>query len=111
MKLKQSVKLKEEAKKNTSLMVKNNRTGEVLKEDVGVPLEHSAKHLSGSQVGMSIGVTINMDNYQSLRVDLWLTDAVHDGETQKEAYKRIHEVIDETLEETARYCVETFVKE
>lgn len=88
--------LKKQAKQNLS--VKHNK--EVEKE--GVPLDHSPKHgvpIQARTVGMNKGITRNMGDFESLRVDVWLTDFVADDETPQEALARVEEIIDETLEE------------
>ena len=74
----------------------NDRT--ILKE--GKPNEHSRKHLDSEVpvVGVSIGTTLNMGDYESLRVDVWLTDKVQSKETTQQAYERVVSVVDETLQ-------------
>lgn len=90
--------LRKEAEENTTVTkgTANNRT--TLKE--GKPNEHSRKHLDGDVpvVGVSIGTTLNMGDYESLRVDVWLTDKVHSKETPQQAYERVVSVVDETLQ-------------
>lgn len=54
---------------------------------------------------MSKGITKNMDNYESLRVDVWLTDEVAEGETVEQAYNRISALLTEVLEETVNEVV------
>ena len=41
-----------------------------------------------------------MENYESLRVDCWLSDTVREDETVKEAFARVEAIIDEVLEES-----------
>lgn len=92
--------LKQKAEANTIVTKKTGREApEVIKQ--GVPLDHSVKHDSyeNAKFGMSKGITKNMDNYESLRVDVWLTSEVLPGESIKEAYARVEEIIDEVLEE------------
>lgn len=75
-----------------------NKSGEVLKK--GNPIDHSAKHFDKSGrpiVGVSIGSTLNMDNYESLRVDVWLTDEVKDSETIERAYERVTKIVSSVL--------------
>lgn len=91
--------LSKQAEENTTVTrgtSKNNQT--TLKE--GRPNDHSRKHLDGETpvVGASIGTTLNMGEYESLRVDVWLTDKVNSEETVQQAYERIVSVIDETLQ-------------
>ena len=91
--------LKEIASDNTQVTKGTSKNQEVLKE--GVPNDHSNKHLTNSTVvGASVGITKNMENYESLRVDCWLTDTVADNETVEQAYERILGVIDKTLQDT-----------
>lgn len=92
--------IKQKAEANTTVSKKVGREAPtVIKQ--GVPLDHTLKHnpYENAQFGMSKGVTKNMDNYESLRVDVWLTSEVLPGESIKEAYARVEEVIDEVLEE------------
>lgn len=98
--------LKTVAKKNV------NATRKVVGEEdetliKGAPLDHAIKRepYAGAKVGMSKGVTKNMDNYESLRVDVWLTDEVAQGETVEDAYNRISAVLTEVLEETVSEIV------
>lgn len=101
-------KLKEKAEENTSISVGTSSNRKTLKS--GAFVDHAnktspSKPKSGvSQgipvIGMSKGVTKNMDNFESLRVDCWLTDTVNEGEDIYEAYARIESIIDEVLEES-----------
>lgn len=88
--------LKKAAVKNMSI----KRNDEVEKE--GRPLEHTPRHgvpLQARSVGIAKGITKNMGDFESLRIDVWLTDYVQDGETQEEALARIEEIVDSTLED------------
>lgn len=91
--------LTEQAKENATVTKGTSKNQQTLKE--GVPNDHSRKHLDGGVpvVGMSIGTTLNMGDYESLRVDVWLTDTVSCEETVPQAYARVAKVIDETLQE------------
>lgn len=90
--------LKDKALENVSVSRKTSEGVEVLK--AGTPLDHSKKHIpyEGSMFGVSKGVTKNMDNYESLRVDVWLNDTVQKGETLPEAVERVDSVLNELLE-------------
>lgn len=97
--LKSKKSLARKAEENTTVKKKSSGSEEVIK--AGTPLEHSFKHdpKSKPMVGMSKGVTKNMDNYESLRVDVWLSDYVQDGETPEKAIERIENFIDTALEQ------------
>lgn len=92
--------LKQKAEANTTVTKKTGREAPTVVKQ-GVPLDHSVKHdaFENAKFGMSKGITKNMDNYESLRVDVWLTSEVLPGESIKEAYARVEGIIDEVLEE------------
>ena len=97
--------LKEKAEENARVTKGTSKNQEVLKE--GVPCEHSKKHLASEKiVGVNVGVTLNMEDYNSLRVDCWATDYVGENETHDEAYARVLEVVDSTLQSTIKYYKE-----
>lgn len=80
---------------------KNNQT--VLKRGVPNDLKHETHEgATYPVVGVSVGITKNMDNYESLRVDCWLTDTVQEGETYEQAYARVVAVVDKTLNDTVQ---------
>lgn len=93
--------LSEKAEKNASVTKGTSSNQTVLKE--GVPNDHFRKHNDGTpNVGVSIGTTLNMGDYESLRVDVWLSDEVKDGETVQQAYNRVTSIVDETLQNIVR---------
>lgn len=100
--LKRNKGLAKKAEENTTIQKKSGGEVETIKS--GTPLDHSNKHdpKSGPIIGMSKGVTKNMDNYESLRVDVWLSDSVQPNETTEQALIRIEAFIDKALE-TAIY--------
>ena len=99
MALKKKKSLKEIASDNTQVTKGTSKNQEVLKERI--PNDHSVKHLTNDRVvGVSLGITRNMGDYQSLRVDCWLTDTVGDNETVEQAYERIIGKVDKVLQDT-----------
>lgn len=98
-KLKQS--LSQTAEENARVTQGTSKSQKTLKP--GKPCDHSTKHLGSVPVtapivGVSIGSTLNMENYESLRVDVWLSDTVQPGETVQQAYDRISATVDTTLQ-------------
>lgn len=82
--------LEEKAQENISATIGNRTNQRVLKE--GTPLNHSDIHnINRTQrtVGVNIGITKNMGDFESLRVDCWLTDEILEGETQSDALARV----------------------
>ena len=91
--------LSQQAEENSTVTRGTSKNQKVLKE--GVPNDHSRKHLNNDfpTVGVSIGTTLNMGDYESLRVDVWLNDKVSDTETVEQAYARVVQTVDNTLQE------------
>lgn len=114
LKSQQNEQLKEVARENTTISKGNHRNGfDTVK--AGKPLDHEEKQKTakskddifvGQTFGISKGVTKNMDNYESLRVDCWLSDVVQEGETVQEAFARVEAIIDEVLEESVLATIE-----
>lgn len=90
--------LSEQAQENATVTKGTSKNQTTLKE--GKPNDHSRKHLDNTPtVGVSIGTTLNMGDYESLRVDVWLTDTVSPKETVEQAYARVVQTVDNTLQE------------
>ena len=94
--------LKDEAIKNTTVSIKSGGVEDTVKQ--GVPNDHSRKHdlpeHSTDRIGMSIGVTKNMGDFESLRVDTWITVSKEKSETYEETYDRVRELLGKVLSET-----------
>ena len=91
--------LKQIAIDNTQVTKGTSQNQTVLQD--GVPNDHSPKHLVNTPVvGVSLGITRNMGDYESLRVDCWLTDTVKEDETAEKAYERVLGVVDKVLQDT-----------
>ena len=111
LKSQQEEQLRDSAVANTTIQRGTSRNGyETVKK--GRPLDHEVKQTTaknkttvdsfvGQTFGMSKGCTLNMENYESMRVDCWLSDVVREGETVQEAFARVESIIDEVLEESA----------
>lgn len=93
-----------EAYENTTVTRNGVKTRETLKE--GNPLDPRYK-FSPNVVGLSVGVTLNLGDFQSLRVDCWVSQEVHEGEDRqvivndltKELQDNINYVCDKFTEE------------
>lgn len=94
-------KLTQTAKENTTVTKGTSKSQETLKS--GTPNDHTRKHQSSEKVvGVNLGVTLNMEDYNSLRVDCWLTDSVQEGETERQAFERVVGIVDEVLNDTVQ---------
>lgn len=104
-------KLKAKATTNATVSKGNSKKGyETLKE--GTPLDHTVKSEvnAGQKFGLSKGITKNMGDYESLRVECWLTDDVQKDETPKEAFHRVNKVLDEVIEEIVYSTIDSYTE-
>lgn len=97
--------LKQQVEENTTVTKGTKNNQQTLKQ--GTPNDHHRKQESPAQtVGVNLGITKNMDNYESLRVDCWGTDTVQPGETMEQAYERLIGVVDSVLQDTVQSYIE-----
>lgn len=97
--------LKQQVEENTTVTKGTKSNQQTLKQ--GTPNDHHRKQESSTQiVGVNLGITKNMDNYESLRVDCWGTDTVQPGETMEQAYERLIGVVDSVLQDTVQSYIE-----
>ena len=91
--------LTKKAEENTTITKTKDRQTTVVKE--GTPLDHTPTHNinkhNSRTVGVNVGITKNMGDYESLRVDCWLTDDVLEGETHSQALERVSAIAVESL--------------
>lgn len=94
---------------HAKVVTKKGRQETTVKDET--PKEHSVKHnVNNTQsprvVGMSVGVTRNMGDYESLRIDVWCSDEVKNTETYEEAYDRISALVVGRLEQEVDAIIE-----
>ena len=96
--------LKQTAEENTQVTRGTSKNQSVPKS--GTPNDHHRKQQTAGVVGVNLGVTLNMQDYNSLRVDCWLSDEIQQGETQQQAFERVVGVVDEVLQDIVASCRE-----
>lgn len=52
-----------------------------------------------TKVNISLGYTLNLGNFQSLRIDLGVIDSKRDGENISEAFERVYSFVEGKLAE------------
>ncbi len=57
---------------------------------------------SKARVTVALGYTLNLGNFQSLRVDLGVEDSEREGENINEAFDRVYSFVEEKLAEKVR---------
>lgn len=91
--------LKKEIKENTQVTRGTSKEQKVLKEGNPVSISEKINHHSPIIIGLNKGVTKNMDNFESLRIDVWFSTPLAEGIDPKDGYSEISDIIDDVLEE------------
>jgi hypothetical protein len=52
-----------------------------------------------TKVNVTLGYTLNLGNFQSLRLDLGVIDSRRDGETVNDAFERVYKFVEDKLTE------------
>lgn len=55
-----------------------------------------------TRVKVGLGYTLNLGNFQSLRIDLEVSDTKRDGENTNDAFDRVYAFVEERLSEKVR---------
>jgi hypothetical protein len=55
-----------------------------------------------TKVNVALGYTLNLGNFQSLRIDLGVEDSRRDGETVNEAFERVYNFVETRLADKVR---------
>jgi hypothetical protein len=57
---------------------------------------------SKAKVNVALGYTINLGNFQSLRIDIGIEDSERDGENINDAFARVYSFVEEKLTEKVK---------
>jgi hypothetical protein len=52
-----------------------------------------------TKVSVTLGYTLNLGNFQSLRLDLGIVDSKRDGENTDQAFERVYKFVEDKLTE------------
>ena len=52
-----------------------------------------------TKVNVTLGYTLNLGNFQSLRLDLGIVDSKRDGESINDAFERVYKFVEDKLTE------------
>jgi hypothetical protein len=55
--------------------------------------------MNETKVKISLGYTLNLGNFQSLRIDIGVEDSKRDGETTNDAFERVYQYVEAKLAE------------
>jgi len=65
------------------------------------PIKKTSPLDNGDRIGVSFGVTVNMGDYQSLKVEAWAEGTKREGETSASAYKRLYDLVEKQANDKA----------
>jgi hypothetical protein len=57
---------------------------------------------SNAKVTVALGYTLNLGNFQSLRIDLGVEDSERDGENVNDAFNRVYAFVEQKLTEKVK---------
>lgn len=55
-----------------------------------------------TKVRVGLGYTLNLGNFQSLRIDLEVTDSKREGENTNDAFERVYAFVEDRLAEKVK---------
>jgi hypothetical protein len=55
-----------------------------------------------TKVNVTLGYTLNLGNFQSLRLDLGVVDSRREGETVGDAFERVYKFVEDRLAEKVK---------
>ena len=59
-----------------------------------------------TKVNVTLGYTLNLGNFQSLRLDFGVIDSKRDGETTEQAFDRVYKFVEDKLTEKIKEAQE-----
>ncbi len=59
-----------------------------------------------TKVSVTLGYTLNLGNFQSLRLDLGIVDSRRSGETPDQAFERVYKFVEDKLTDKIREAQE-----
>ena len=77
-------------------------------------MENSSNYVvtnESTKVSATLGYTLNLGNFQSLRVDLGVVDYVRDGENTSDAMNRVYLFVENQVVEKVKDAKESLIEE
>jgi hypothetical protein len=73
--------------------------------------EAAVEERNETKVNVTLGYTLNLGNFQSLRVDLGVVDFVREGETTNDAMNRVYDFVEAKVVEKVQEAKEEITEE
>lgn len=88
--------IKKKLNKQTTIKKQTGKEVEVIQESEESPRKVN-KPLASNVVGLNVGVTINLGDFQSLRIDCWASEELQPGEDKVDKLVELTELIKEHI--------------
>ena len=73
--------------------------------------EAAVEERNETKVNVTLGYTLNLGNFQSLRVDIGVIDSVREGENTNEAMNRVYDFVEAKVVEKVQEAKQELVEE
>jgi hypothetical protein len=73
--------------------------------------EAAVEERNETKVSVTLGYTLNLGNFQSLRVDLGVIDSVREGENTNEAMDRVYDFLEAKVVEKVQEAKQELTEE
>ena len=97
--------IKKQAEETTTILDGSPKMGYITRKE-GVQLTQNDKTKPSlgtvNTVGVSVGTTVNLGNFESYRIDCWATTEILAGETAKQAIEKVQKVLDNHVYEVRK---------
>lgn len=87
---------KKKLEDNTTIVKKVSGEEKLIQEGKELPRKVD-KPNSGNTVGLNIGVTLNLGDYQSLRIDCWASEELQEGQDRQEKLIELTNMLQEHI--------------
>lgn len=73
--------------------------------------EAAVEERNDTKVNVTLGYTLNLGNFQSLRVDIGVVDSVREGENTNEAMDRVYDFVEAKVVQKVQEAKQELVEE
>jgi hypothetical protein len=81
------------------LHIRELKMGDLFQCGVSLFNEGYEMENDSTKVSVTLGYTLNLGNFQSLRLDLGVVDSKRDGENTEQAFERVYKFVEDKLTE------------
>jgi hypothetical protein len=79
------------------LHIEEQKMGDLFQSGMSLFNEGYKMENDSTKVSVTLGYTLNLGNFQSLRLDLGVVDSKRDGENTDQAFERVYKFVEDKL--------------